>query len=363
MSSNMAISSQVFASTNTSNGNHPFFEYDPQTVEKLKAELNQLSKQAIHCITIAKQEGIDIREQVTNMSSLFQDKLTGSFTGLEFRYRYQITMRERYCRQIMHKVYQKRFMEDNQEAVTLLKSRLKRLELITSKYIFLAREREVDITEPVFNLIVSISNSPSDHEPHQLQEIKYLHRVKMMEKYCREISNRVNRSYFTKTNQSVISELKWDLQQLVIMTREYTKIANNEGVDIQSQIKKITAAILNAPSFEDSHQSKELIYRQQILLRGAYCSQIIRKVTEHRIRRIAEAARQMPELAKQVQWINTCEKWLLDRLPKEELPLIKHPDVVKVECQWLEFKLEGMMEKILSKANVCILRQDKKNAI
>lgn len=354
MSSNTTIgaSAQIFASTSIPHGDHPFFQYDPQTVEKLKSELNLLSKQALQGIVIAKQEGIDISEQVTNMAYLFQDGFKGSSQGLEVRYRHQITMRERYCVQIMRKIWQKKFMKNNQEVVNLLKSRLNRLEHIASKYISLAREREIDIAEPIMNMIVNISSSPVDSEPHQLQEIKYLHLVKVLEKCCSEVSTRVNRSYFTKVNQSVVDDLKWDLQQLVIMTREYTKIARKEGVDIQPQIKNIIATIVDAPSFDDPHQSKELIYRQQLLLRGAYCSQIIRKVTEHRILRIAAAARNMPELAMQIEWINTCEKWLLARLPKEELPLIKHPEIVKIECQWLESKLEGMMEKILSKAKI-----------
>ncbi|CUI17023.1 hypothetical protein PNK_1410 [Candidatus Protochlamydia naegleriophila] len=354
MSSNLTIgaSAQIFASTSISDGSHPFFQYDSQTVDKLKAELRLLSKQALQGIAIAKQEGVDISEQVNNMSYLIQDKLTGSSQGLEVKYRHQITMRERYCRQIMEKICKKKFMKTDQNAVSLLKSRLKRLECLASKYISLANGRDIDIAEPTVNMIMSISSSPSANELHQLQEIRYLHLVKVLEKYCSEICTRINRSYFTKVNQSVTSDLKWDLQLLVITTGEYTKIANKEGVDIQSQIKNIIATILNAPSFDDPHQSKELIYRQQLLLRSAYCSQIIRKVTEHRIRRTADAARNMPELAKQVEWITTCEKWLLDRLPKEELPLVQHPEVVKIECQWLESKLEGMMKKILAKARV-----------
>ena len=136
-----------------------------------------------------------------------------------------------------------------------------------------------------------------------------------------------------------------DLLELNHQTRKWMSIAREENVNIGKEWNKIQWTILDGLSILQTHQMSEVLLVQQVTTRRLYCSQIIRKVTRHRIENFALSL--IKELPRKEAFINRCKNWALKWLPPKIFLL--SPDVMEDDCAILLKKVENMKEAILAK--------------
>lgn len=112
------------------------------------------------------------------------------------------------------------------------------------------------------------------------------------------------------------SKTSWDLSQLTLTTQEWIKRAKEKNVNVDDEIHHIVQTIVDAPHHECGKLA-EVTVVQQLMLRGMYCSRIIRKIAEAEIRQLAQAGRDDPKLRSKRVLIDDCERWALAQLPSE----------------------------------------------
>lgn len=149
----------------------------------------------------------------------------------------------------------------------------------------------------------------------------------------------------TRRDQGSPQYCEWDLKELTLYTQDWFREAEKEGVDISEQKRKIVQVILDAPGPDPrTNKLHEVTLVQQIVVRGMYCSQIIREITLQKIRRIAEAGRQTKELSHKIGLINQCENWALKQLPGKIF--LRSPKIMAQQCYWLLGRVDEMRMKI-----------------
>lgn len=138
----------------------------------------------------------------------------------------------------------------------------------------------------------------------------------------------------------------WDLAQLTLTTQEWIKKARMKNVDVDEEVHLIVQTIIDAPC-KEAGDLAEVTVVQQLMLRGMYCSRIIRKVAEAEIRCLAQAGREDPRMASQKWLIDDCEKWALSQLPSKWH--LGDPSHTEHLYHKLSDKLKEMVTKIRSK--------------
>lgn len=140
----------------------------------------------------------------------------------------------------------------------------------------------------------------------------------------------------------------WDLLQLTETTHEWIKKAKELHVDVDEEMRLIVQTIIDAPgSNPATGKLHEVTVVQQLLLRGMYCSRIIRKVAEAEIRCLAQAGREDPELQLLIPLINDCEQWALSQLPSNWQ--LGDPSSSVHRYHALKYKVNEMVSKVQSR--------------
>lgn len=148
--------------------------------------------------------------------------------------------------------------------------------------------------------------------------------------------------------REALTDLTWKEQYLTITFREWVKNANTMNVDVSKNINKMASVIRDQPDI-NSHTKLEVWLVYETTMLNIITCQIVHRMAKALIKRTANTARSMPELQHQVGLINQCEKFLMKRLP-DKLPEIVSVETAIEQYRTIQYELERMTEKILSKA-------------
>ncbi len=142
----------------------------------------------------------------------------------------------------------------------------------------------------------------------------------------------------------------WDLQQLTLTTDQWIKKAKEKNVNVDEEIHLIAQTIMDSPGRDPlSGELHEVTVVQQLILRGMYCSRIIRKIAEAEIRTLAQKGREDPSLRTQRALIDDCERWALAQLPSEWH--LGDPGVTERLYYALSAKVKEMAAKVQSRVH------------
>lgn len=143
----------------------------------------------------------------------------------------------------------------------------------------------------------------------------------------------------------------WHLGEVRKSILEWVEKAKEEKVDIQKELKKITATVEDAASIcsEGVEKMSELQLNQQVIVRRLFCSQIIRKIVKEKILRLKEAGLSDPNLASQRDLITGSVDWALRQLPPRIFLLSPHIMAERCNALWREVT-EDKVPKIIEKA-------------
>jgi hypothetical protein len=143
-------------------------------------------------------------------------------------------------------------------------------------------------------------------------------------------------------------ECLWELRELTLVTEEWIEKARIRQIDISEQLDGITYTIKDGLSrlVVDATKVNELVFLQQLNVRGLWCSQIIRKVFLHDFEAVAQEGLNRPDLVHEHVKILECRKMIMKNVPSERC---LKPKIMLQQCLALNDKVKDMVEKILAK--------------
>lgn len=220
------------------------------------------------------------------------------------------------------------------------------------KLVKLAFEKQVDIRSQTECVQKVIKNMPVHTESHQFLPIRVLSEIKMYGKYNKEIAREIAKNGLYHENQETLLDKLNELAAEVNSNfQKWVQIAQDKNIDISQQIHQMQQVMNNQPSSDDPHQFSSIRLLHEMQMRKIYCIQIIRKIAEEEIRRMAQIGRSLPKLKNQEHLITQCENFLLGHLPPVNGKIVPQLSVGYAEQKYFFImeKMENMKEVFLEK--------------
>jgi hypothetical protein len=328
-----------------------------ETWEKKRLEYQKL-------IQIAQERKIDISEQLTKMQQVITDQpASNTFHQIHaIKMLYEIKMYEKYNREIDRTIAKHGLFYEKKPVFNMFKKTPKTLaerweEKHTEykKLVGIAQEKQVDISECTGKMQQVIADLPAADDLHQAHPIRMLYEIKMYQRYNRAISRLIEKhGYFQKDQDALLKELEWRIRDINYSYEKWVQKAAEHNVDIHEYTDKMQEAMDNLPSVDQSHQFSSVAMLYNVKLRKIYCIDIIRKVAETQIRRLAKEAKTTPGFEHLIELINGCEKFLLRHLPGADRKSYGEPNIEAAEMQYIAVidKMEEMAGKIMQKRRI-----------
>lgn len=318
-------------------------------------------------IQIAQEKKVDTSEQVSKMQQVKNSlpDINDFHQSRPIKLTYQMLMYQKYIREIGPKIakftaghlfYEKKpvFHMFKVTPKTLIeKWKANRAEY--KKLIKIANDKQVDISKYTCIMQQVIADLPPSNDPHQALPIRLRYEIKMYEKYNREISRLIHKhGYFQKEQEVLLKDLEWRIRDINYSYEKWIQIAADYNIDIQEYTGKMQEAVNSLPSAGQPNQFSSVAMLYNVKLRKIYCVDIIRKVAEVRIRRLAKEAKTTPGLEHLMGMIKGCKKFLLKNLPGANRKSMGEPNIEEAESQYTKVmdKMEEMSEKIMKKGGI-----------
>ncbi len=324
-----------------------------QTREKNKLEYERL-------LDIAQEKHIDISKHTNQLMEDIEKQTKEEVKVLSpskvTRLRYETQVYEK-CNLEIGRLISKHslFQQENPYVFNLfkpstkpLKDKLEDRRLEYQKIISVANEKGIDVSHYTNKMKQVLAELPASDDQHQFESIRMLYEIKMYEKYNPVISRKLAQEGLFRTSQQTQAELKWQLRTVRMSFQEWARKADEKDVDVTEYIDKMEEFFMSQPDINDQHQCTSVAMLSLIKMGKIYCIEIIREIAKSEINRLAELARQTPELEDQIAMINRNEQFLLKMLPVAKGREI-HISQAEAQYRQIQDKMEEMTQKIMGK--------------